>query len=156
MPNFWYVLQGLNVYSILQHDTLVMSRDAVNRIVERMRTPINRWFNQFLICIFCHLPRSIYFVVVELRKRKSKNNDFFLNPNHKIAWLFNIFISCINLALFSLPWSSSFVVDCQRLIKYESSLMIETLYSGVRSIMDLPILRLLAIWGCWKISKIIT
>ncbi|KAL1540393.1 50S ribosomal protein L4-like [Salvia divinorum] len=33
---------GLNVYSILLHDTLVMSRDAVNRIVERMRTPINR------------------------------------------------------------------------------------------------------------------
>ncbi|CAA6663679.1 unnamed protein product [Spirodela intermedia] len=33
---------GLNVYSILQHDTLVMSRDAVNRIVDRMHTPINR------------------------------------------------------------------------------------------------------------------
>lgn len=33
---------GLNVYSILQHDTLVMSRDAVNRIVERMHTPISR------------------------------------------------------------------------------------------------------------------
>ncbi|XP_021763487.1 uncharacterized protein LOC110728146 [Chenopodium quinoa] len=33
---------GLNVYSILQHDTLVMSRAAVNRIVERMHTPINR------------------------------------------------------------------------------------------------------------------
>ncbi|KAL8549007.1 hypothetical protein ACS0TY_008043 [Phlomoides rotata] len=33
---------GLNVYSILLHDTLVMSRDAVNRIVERMHTPINR------------------------------------------------------------------------------------------------------------------
>ncbi|XP_057794454.1 uncharacterized protein LOC131010809 [Salvia miltiorrhiza] len=33
---------GLNVYSILLHDTLVMSQDAVNRIVERMRTPINR------------------------------------------------------------------------------------------------------------------
>lgn len=33
---------GLNVYSILQHDMLVMSRDAVNRIVERMHTPINR------------------------------------------------------------------------------------------------------------------
>ncbi|XP_010553457.1 PREDICTED: uncharacterized protein LOC104823539 isoform X2 [Tarenaya hassleriana] len=33
---------GLNVYSILLHDTLVMSRDAVNRIVERMNTPINR------------------------------------------------------------------------------------------------------------------
>ncbi|GJM95654.1 hypothetical protein PR202_ga12422 [Eleusine coracana subsp. coracana] len=30
---------GLNVYSILQHDTLVMTRDAVNRIVERMHTP---------------------------------------------------------------------------------------------------------------------
>ncbi|KAL1209713.1 Large ribosomal subunit protein uL4c [Cardamine amara subsp. amara] len=33
---------GLNVYSILLHDTLVMSRDAVNMIVERMNTPINR------------------------------------------------------------------------------------------------------------------
>ncbi|KNA21178.1 hypothetical protein SOVF_045660 [Spinacia oleracea] len=33
---------GLNVYSILQHDTLVMSRGAVNRIVERMHTPIKR------------------------------------------------------------------------------------------------------------------
>ncbi|CAI9115807.1 OLC1v1016806C1 [Oldenlandia corymbosa var. corymbosa] len=33
---------GLNVYSILLHDTLLMSRDAVNRIVERMHTPINR------------------------------------------------------------------------------------------------------------------
>ncbi|WOL05023.1 hypothetical protein Cni_G13746 [Canna indica] len=33
---------GLNVYSILLHDTLVMTRDAVSRIVERMHTPINR------------------------------------------------------------------------------------------------------------------
>lgn len=33
---------GLNVYSILLHDTLVMSRDAINKIVERMHTPINR------------------------------------------------------------------------------------------------------------------
>ncbi|GMH20072.1 hypothetical protein Nepgr_021913 [Nepenthes gracilis] len=33
---------GLNVYSILQHDTLVMSRDAVQLIVDRMHTPINR------------------------------------------------------------------------------------------------------------------
>ncbi|PSS14283.1 50S ribosomal protein [Actinidia chinensis var. chinensis] len=33
---------GLNVYSILLHDKLVMSRDAINRIVERMHTPINR------------------------------------------------------------------------------------------------------------------
>ncbi|KAL0757212.1 hypothetical protein Bca101_094880 [Brassica carinata] len=33
---------GLNVYSILLHDTLVMSRDAVNKIIERMHTPINR------------------------------------------------------------------------------------------------------------------
>lgn len=33
---------GLNVYSILLHDTLIMSRDAVNKIVERMHTPINR------------------------------------------------------------------------------------------------------------------
>ncbi|KAK9089747.1 hypothetical protein Scep_028829 [Stephania cephalantha] len=39
--NVHYV-NGLNVYSILLHDTLVMSRDAVNRIVERMHTPINR------------------------------------------------------------------------------------------------------------------
>lgn len=33
---------GLNVYSILQHDTLVMTRDAVDMIVTRMHTPINR------------------------------------------------------------------------------------------------------------------
>lgn len=33
---------GLNVYSILLHDTLVMSRDAVEKIVTRMHTPINR------------------------------------------------------------------------------------------------------------------
>ncbi|XP_020587948.1 uncharacterized protein LOC110029828 [Phalaenopsis equestris] len=33
---------GLNVYSILQHDALVMTRDAVDRIVTRMHTPINR------------------------------------------------------------------------------------------------------------------
>ncbi|KAK7266017.1 hypothetical protein RIF29_18656 [Crotalaria pallida] len=33
---------GLNVYSILLHDTLMMSRDAVNKIVERMHTPIKR------------------------------------------------------------------------------------------------------------------
>ncbi|XP_042381874.1 50S ribosomal protein L4-like isoform X2 [Zingiber officinale] len=33
---------GLNVYSILLHDTLVMTRDAVSCIVERMHTPINR------------------------------------------------------------------------------------------------------------------
>lgn len=38
-----HILQGLNVYSILQHDTLVMSRDAIDKIVERMHTPINRW-----------------------------------------------------------------------------------------------------------------
>ena len=34
-------MQGLNVYSILLHDTLVMTRDTVSRIVERMHTPIN-------------------------------------------------------------------------------------------------------------------
>ncbi|KAK1317150.1 hypothetical protein QJS10_CPA05g02161 [Acorus calamus] len=33
---------GLNVYSILLHDTLVMTRGAVDKIVERMHTPINR------------------------------------------------------------------------------------------------------------------
>ncbi|KAK8968621.1 hypothetical protein KSP40_PGU016504 [Platanthera guangdongensis] len=33
---------GLNVYSILQHDTLVMTRDAVDTIVTRMHTRINR------------------------------------------------------------------------------------------------------------------
>lgn len=33
---------GLNVYSILQHDTLVMTRDAIDKIVTRMHTPINR------------------------------------------------------------------------------------------------------------------
>jgi ribosomal protein L4 len=40
----FYILQmqGLNVYSILQHDTLVMTRDAINRIVERIHTPISR------------------------------------------------------------------------------------------------------------------
>jgi large subunit ribosomal protein L4 len=32
---------GLNVYSILLHDTLLMSRDAVNTIIERMHTPVN-------------------------------------------------------------------------------------------------------------------
>ncbi|KAK6773111.1 hypothetical protein RDI58_028349 [Solanum bulbocastanum] len=37
-----FLILGLNVYSILLHDTLVMSRDAVNKIVERMHTPINR------------------------------------------------------------------------------------------------------------------
>ncbi|KAL2603392.1 hypothetical protein AAZV13_09G006500 [Glycine max] len=39
--NLHYV-NGLNVYSILLHDTLVMSRAAVSKIVERMHTPINR------------------------------------------------------------------------------------------------------------------
>lgn len=34
--------KGLNVYSILQHDTLVMSVDAVRLIENRMHTPINR------------------------------------------------------------------------------------------------------------------
>ncbi|CAJ2643462.1 50S ribosomal protein L4 isoform X1 [Trifolium pratense] len=33
---------GLNVYSILLHDTLVMSKEAVNKIVGRMHTPISR------------------------------------------------------------------------------------------------------------------
>ncbi|XP_047308272.1 50S ribosomal protein L4 isoform X2 [Impatiens glandulifera] len=33
---------GLNVYSILLHDTLVMSRSSVEMIVKRMHTPINR------------------------------------------------------------------------------------------------------------------
>ncbi|KAE8736220.1 BAH and coiled-coil domain-containing protein 1-like [Hibiscus syriacus] len=42
MENAKKLLLGLNVYGILQHDTLVMSRDAVNRIVERMHTPISR------------------------------------------------------------------------------------------------------------------
>lgn len=49
------LLQGLNVYSILLHDTLVMSRDAVNKIVERMHTPINRWFR---IRIFIYFRRN--------------------------------------------------------------------------------------------------
>jgi ribosomal protein L4 len=35
-------VQGLNVYSILQHDTLVMSIGAIRRIEERLHTPINR------------------------------------------------------------------------------------------------------------------
>ncbi|CAK9225075.1 unnamed protein product [Sphagnum jensenii] len=34
--------KGLNVYSILQHDTLVMSIGAIRRIEERLHTPINR------------------------------------------------------------------------------------------------------------------
>eukprot|EP00250_Pteridium_aquilinum_P007939 c17545_g1_i1 orf=105-1076(+) len=34
--------KGLNVYSILQHDTLIMSLDAIRLIVNRMHTPINR------------------------------------------------------------------------------------------------------------------
>ncbi|XP_024391923.1 uncharacterized protein [Physcomitrium patens] len=34
--------KGLNVYSILQHDTLVMSVGAIRRIEERLHTPINR------------------------------------------------------------------------------------------------------------------
>ncbi|KAL9261621.1 Large ribosomal subunit protein uL4-like protein [Drosera capensis] len=33
---------GLNVYSILLHDTLVMSRHAVNWMVEQMHTPISQ------------------------------------------------------------------------------------------------------------------
>lgn len=33
--------QGVNVYRILLPDTLVMPCDAVNKIVERMHTPIN-------------------------------------------------------------------------------------------------------------------
>ncbi|CAN1230183.1 50S ribosomal protein L4 [Linum grandiflorum] len=33
---------GLNVYSMLLHDTMVMTRSAVNKIVDRMHTPINR------------------------------------------------------------------------------------------------------------------
>ncbi|VVA21530.1 PREDICTED: 50S ribosomal [Prunus dulcis] len=42
MENSKKLLLGLNVYSILQHDTLVMSRAAVYEIVERMHTPIKR------------------------------------------------------------------------------------------------------------------
>ena len=38
----------LNVHNILLHDTLVMSRDAINRIVERMHTPINLWSSFFI------------------------------------------------------------------------------------------------------------
>lgn len=34
--------KGLNVYSILQHDTLIMSVDAIRLIENRMHTPINR------------------------------------------------------------------------------------------------------------------
>lgn len=34
---------GLNVYDMLRHDTLVMTKDAaVNKIVDRMHTPKNR------------------------------------------------------------------------------------------------------------------
>lgn len=52
-------LQGLNVYSILQHDTLVMSRDAVNKIVERMHTPIKRWGVHDVVCTVCSAPLGI-------------------------------------------------------------------------------------------------
>jgi large subunit ribosomal protein L4 len=34
--------QGLNVYSILQHDVLIMHIDAVRRLEARLRAPINR------------------------------------------------------------------------------------------------------------------
>ncbi|GAQ91776.1 mitochondrial ribosomal protein L4 precursor [Klebsormidium nitens] len=34
--------QGLNVYSILQHDLLILHIDAVRRLEARLRTPINR------------------------------------------------------------------------------------------------------------------
>ncbi|KAI5060322.1 hypothetical protein GOP47_0024742 [Adiantum capillus-veneris] len=34
--------KGLNVYSILQHDALIMSLDAIRLIENRMHTPINR------------------------------------------------------------------------------------------------------------------
>ena len=33
---------GLNVYSILQRDVLVMTRDAVNGLVARLHAPIKR------------------------------------------------------------------------------------------------------------------
>ncbi len=40
--SLFHDVQGLNVYSILQHDTLVMSIGAIRRIEERLHTPINR------------------------------------------------------------------------------------------------------------------
>lgn len=46
--NLWFInalcslMQGLNVYSILQHDTLVMSLGAIRKIEDRLHTPINR------------------------------------------------------------------------------------------------------------------
>jgi ribosomal protein L4 len=40
--SLFHDVQGLNVYSILQHDTLVMSIGAIRRIEDRLHTPINR------------------------------------------------------------------------------------------------------------------
>lgn len=37
-----FSLQGLNVYSILQHDTLVMTLGAIRKIEDRLHKPINR------------------------------------------------------------------------------------------------------------------
>ena len=34
---------GLNVYSILQRDSLVMSRSAVEAVVARLRRPLKPW-----------------------------------------------------------------------------------------------------------------
>jgi len=34
--------KGLNVYSILQHDTLIMTVSAIRSIERRLHTPINR------------------------------------------------------------------------------------------------------------------
>jgi large subunit ribosomal protein L4 len=35
--------RGLNVYSILQRDYLIMSRDAVEKVVARLQSPLKPW-----------------------------------------------------------------------------------------------------------------
>lgn len=37
---------GLNVYSILQRDYLILSKDAVDLVVENLRRPIRPWYRQ--------------------------------------------------------------------------------------------------------------
>ena len=60
------MFQGLNVYSILQHDTLVMTRDAVNRIVD--------CFNYLIIYYLQHLSLSLS---LSLFNYLQKNNLLF-------------------------------------------------------------------------------
>lgn len=72
------LLQGLNVYSILQHDTLVMSRDAVNKIVDRMHTPINRWSTINIFgCIPLVFNARIGILNLSSNGKKNPNNLYF-------------------------------------------------------------------------------